>query len=106
MALTFEQTPATFDLHSTVDCPVSARCEACQRGPDLAVTTVDTPVGVACLTRCDTCRRRRVMPAWTGPVAALRAADHCHHLGISRDLMTSTLLREGFASATDWWLPA
>ncbi len=47
--------------------------------------TVETPVGVLCLTLCRACVRHQVLPAFSWSGAALAAAAHCEHLGIDLD---------------------
>lgn len=86
------------NLDDTSRCPSAEVCERCRVSEELAVVTIDASLGVACVTLCRRCRRARsvALPAWSGPAAAWRAGQHCHHLDIERDAMLAARAREGF----------
>jgi hypothetical protein len=53
------------NLDDTSRCPVGPECEGCGRLEELAVLTGDTPVGVLCMTLCDSCEIAGVLPIFT-----------------------------------------
>jgi hypothetical protein len=80
------------DLDDTTQCPTAERCESCDAATDLAVVTLDTPIGVYCLTACGTCVTEARFPTGWATTAAL-VLRHCGHLDIDLDQMAD--LRAG-----------
>lgn len=76
------------DLDDTSHCPVGHRCESCGvESRDLAVETVESRLGVMCLTLCRRCAKfGGEYPIAVGTAARLVMA-HCQHLGIDADEM-------------------
>ncbi len=106
--MTTRHPPSTVaDLDDTSQCPSAEVCERCHVSEELAAVAVDASLGVACVTLCRRCRRACsvALPGWSGPVAAWRAGQHCHHLGIERDTMLVTRARDGFLTRP-MWVPA
>ena len=62
-------------------CPVGPECEGCGRLEELAVLAGDTPVGVLCMTLCDSCGIAGVLPIFTPAEEATRAREHGAHVG-------------------------
>ena len=73
------------DLDDTSRCPLDQRCAGCGGQTRLMPATVDTPVGVLCLTMCPACVLHQVLPAFTWSGAALAVGAHCEHLGVDLD---------------------
>ena len=80
------------DLDDTRNCPTMSVCEGCGMDNELDLGTVETPLGVACVTVCATCARE---PAdgwrWNINYAALRVRQHCLHLGVDLDQMAEAI---------------
>lgn len=77
------------DLDDTSSCPVASMCTTCGTSDDLAVCTVATLGGVACLTLCEPCEGK---PLSLRPLDALsRCGQHAEHLGIDVDQMQALL---------------
>lgn len=83
------------DLGDTTGCPVGEICEGCGTTIGLAVVTMDSLVGVYCLTMCGTCVAAARFPvlSWV-PMFAL-VCLHCGHLGIDPDDMPAVRRAEG-----------
>jgi hypothetical protein len=80
------------DLGRTDRCPLGAVCESCGGVEDLAVSTVETPVGVHCVTLCGACYIAGQVPSVAGWPATVDAAGaHCLHLGIDADQMAAAM---------------
>lgn len=76
-------------------CPAADSCESCGSGEDLDVATVDTPVGVYCLTLCGECAEDGRLPKSAGWSHAINLVwAHCSHLGISPDQAADIRERE------------
>jgi hypothetical protein len=96
------------DLDNTAHCTVAGHCENCGRiaslatVQELAAYTAGTPIGVYCLTLCDSCSddddrvvaSARRLPEMSLGEAARRVAEHCQHLGIDLDQMADALKTE------------
>lgn len=80
------------DLDDTTRCPTADACELCGTTTTLAVATVDTQVGVYCLTLC-AADRVRPLGSTNAAAAVRRALEHCGHLGITADDMEAELAR-------------
>lgn len=80
------------DLDDTSRCPQQDRCESCGNTEQIGVTTLDTSLGVYCVTICVPCINAGKLPRRTIHDTALRVLDHCQHLGI--DLDEAAELRE------------
>lgn len=79
-----EQKPSP--LGPSANCPLGEQCEVCEATTLLAVDTVDSPVGVFCVTLCDDCAEAGKLPkirSWS--IAIERSADHCVHVGLTVD---------------------
>jgi hypothetical protein len=75
-------------LDNRSGCPRPGVCAECGSTGDVGVVTVDTPVGVYCVSVCGRCEDlSRFGPAlgWGGTVE--RVLAHCEHLGIDPDEM-------------------
>ena len=68
------------NLDDTRRCPVGPECEGCGRLEELAVLTGDTPVGVLCMTLCDSCEIAGVLPIFSPVGEATRAREHGAHV--------------------------
>jgi hypothetical protein len=80
------------NLDDTARCPVASECATCAGTKDLAVVTVETPVGVLCCTLCVICGddgERLPVLSWSGAVGA--SLQHCQHLGIDADQMAAAI---------------
>lgn len=75
------------DLDDTTNCPPAVACEVCGSAHGLRVVTVETIVGVYCVTLCAADRVRPVANKTSATQAVHRALDHCEHLGIDADEM-------------------
>ena len=69
------------NLDDTRRCPVGPECEGCGRLEELAVLTGDTPVGVLCVTLCDSCEIAGMLPIFTPAEEATRLREHGAQLG-------------------------
>jgi hypothetical protein len=69
------------NLDNTRRCPVEPACEGCGRLEELAVLTGDTPVGVLCMTLCDSCEIAGVLPIFSPVEEATRVREHGAHAG-------------------------
>jgi hypothetical protein len=69
------------NLDDTSRCPVGSACESYGRTDELAVSTGDTPVGVLCMTLCDSCEIAGVLPIFSPAEEATRVREHGAHLG-------------------------
>lgn len=78
------------DLDDTGSCPTTSACEGCGIDNHLDLATVETPLGVACITLCASCARGSGF-RWTVTYAAIRVGQHCEHLGIDLDQMAASL---------------
>jgi hypothetical protein len=76
------------NLDDTRRCPVGPECESCGRLDELAVSTQDTPVGVLCMTVCDTCEVGDVLPIFGPEEETTRVLEHGKHLGVDVDQVT------------------
>jgi hypothetical protein len=74
------------DLDDVSGCPVARRCESCGQAAEVDVVTLDTVVGVYCLTVCGTCVAAAEFPTDLHTTAML-VGRHCQHLGIDLDAM-------------------
>lgn len=82
----------SIDLFDTSNCPRGSRCERCgDSTAEHVVATMETPVGVLCLTLCPVCARAGEGPRLKLPTAARLVGDHCMHLGIDVDQMAEQL---------------
>lgn len=78
--------PPDEDLDNTSRCPQGPRCESCgTEGDDVAVSAVQTPVGMLCLSLCDRCATSGT-PAPIHLATAVRlVAQHLDHVrGVAR----------------------
>ncbi len=77
------------NLDDTTRCPVAEICKGCGTATGLAVVTMDSPVGVYCLTMCGTCVGAARFPVlrWASLFALVYL--HCEHLGIDPDDMAA-----------------
>ncbi len=73
------------DLDDTSRCPHGDACETCGSTTEFGVTTLDTSIGVYCVTICTRCIDNGKLPRLTIHATALRVLDHCQHLGIDLD---------------------
>jgi hypothetical protein len=80
-------------LDDTNNCPLADRCEGCGSTHDLAIVTVETMVGVHCMTICSA-DRIRPLPKRSLVGAVHRALEHCGHLGIDADEMAHLMDEE------------
>ena len=69
------------NLDDTSRCPVGPECESCGRTDELAVSTVDAPAGVLCMTVCDACELIAVVPVLSPGEEATRVREHGAHVG-------------------------
>jgi hypothetical protein len=84
-------------LDDTSNCPLNESCIYCGTIQELVVATLESPVGVFCITMCDECGESGVCNRLPGlPVAdAVRASlEHCAHLGIDGDEMAALMEAE------------
>jgi hypothetical protein len=83
------------DLFDTSDCPTGRECAGCGRARGaLRLSTLDTPVGVLCLTFCRDCRKDERLPSMSWPQAVYAVWEHCDHLGITADEMAELVEAE------------
>lgn len=82
------------DLDDTRSCPVGPACVACEGVDGLGVSTLETPVGVLCVTLCDACVDAGRLPGLAAATAVGRVLDHCGHLGIDADRMAAVMAAE------------
>lgn len=78
------------DLDDTTGCSVGECCEVCGTGDDLAVGTMRTFGGIACLTICPDCAIRP-LPGLPPLTALTRCGGHAEHLGIDLDVMAAVI---------------
>lgn len=77
------------NLDDTSNCPVAPACFGCGTDDGLAVATLQTMVGVVCLTTCPDCAHGRIN---LGLFAAVeKSLEHCVHLGIDADEMAAAM---------------
>ncbi len=74
-------------LDDTSRCPVGPGCESCGHLDELVVSTADTPVGVLCMTLCETCELAGMLPVFSPAEESARVLEHGEHLGIDVDQM-------------------
>lgn len=90
-------------LDDTRRCPEAVTCATCEGTTDLAVATVETPVGVYCTTLCGRCGEAGNMPRPPSWVTAINLVNaHCEHLGVTADEMAA-LLEADRANDADGW---
>jgi len=90
-----DEDDSDLDLGACDGCPLAERCENCASRSQLNVATAGTPVGVFCLTLCDSCADAGTVPEPGGWSAAVtQVLQHCAHLGIDADEMAAQLDRE------------
>lgn len=75
-------------------CPLADECLVCKSTTDLARETVDTPVGVCCITRCEDCADDEKLPNLSWPQAVILSGEHAGHLGIDVDQMAAAMEAE------------
>ena len=75
------------NLDDTSRCPVGPGCESCGHLDELVVSTADTPVGVLCMTLCETCELAGILPVFSPAEESARVLEHGEHLGIDVDQM-------------------
>lgn len=75
-------------------CPLADGCMVCGSALDLARETVETPVGVCCITRCEDCADDEKLPKLSLPQAVDLSGRHAVHLGIDVDQMAAAMERE------------
>jgi hypothetical protein len=81
-----------FDVFSTANCPTGHRCEACGDAVEgLVPMTVQTPLGVLCLTVCPRCGDADMAPPVAISTAMRLVAQHCAHIGCDLDEMAAAL---------------
>lgn len=73
------------DLDDTRRCPHAESCESCGSTDEFGVTTLDTSIGVYCVTLCPGCVTTGTLPRLSVTATAARVAEHCQHLGITLD---------------------
>jgi hypothetical protein len=78
-------TGMVMNLDDTSRCPVGRECESCGRLDELAVSTVDTPAGVICMTVCDACELLAVLPVLSPAEEAASVREHGKHVGFDVD---------------------
>lgn len=83
------------DLDDVSCCPEEEFCGTCGR-PDeqMFVATVDTTVGVYCITLCSACTLPPRLPRASVPQTVMLVLAHCQHLGITADQMEQVLQLE------------
>lgn len=83
----------SINLDDTRRCPSTSTCETCSTAREgLAVVTVDTSVGVFCMTTCRACNEGQEdgeVGRFPLVTATLRVLEHCEHLGIDVDQMAA-----------------
>lgn len=77
------------DVDDTTRCPLGAECANCEATSTLTVATIDTEMGTACLTLCDTCVAAERVPQLAVGTAMRMVLEHCGHLGVSLDDMAA-----------------
>lgn len=82
------------DLDDPSRCPMDSSCIGCRGIWDLNVRTLDSPVGVFCVTLCTTCVEQGDLPNFAVASAARAALEHCEHLGIDVDQMAAAMEAE------------
>ncbi|GAA4852562.1 hypothetical protein [Saccharopolyspora rosea] len=78
---------AAIDLDNVEHCTPAPCCHTCGRTTDLRSLTVDTSIGIACLTLCATCVSVHDVRPMPVAQAMTRVAEHCAHLGLDLDTM-------------------
>jgi hypothetical protein len=74
------------NIDDTSDCPVAAGCESCGSKDGLAIVTLDSTMGVFCVTICPSCAEDpHYIPSISPNVAVVRVGRHCDHVGIDLD---------------------
>lgn len=81
-------------LDDTGNCPLGEICIFCGTSQELAVATLESPVGVFCLTMCDDCGERGRLPGFPVAYAVHASLEHCGHLGINADQMAAAMEAE------------
>lgn len=82
-------------VDDTDNCPLLDHCATCGSTDELAVATIETPVGVYCTTLCGDCgedARVNRPPGWAAAMDLV--ARHCEHLGVDLDEMAALLETE------------
>jgi hypothetical protein len=79
------------NIDDTSRCPHVDLCQTCGQRRDLALSTVQTPLGVCCTTLCRQCTELGLLPRWSAAQAARWVGEHCEHLGIDLDDMAAEL---------------
>lgn len=80
------------NLDDTTNCPVAPECQVCNgaAGALLEVATIAyAHLGVGCMTICEPCADRGVLPSINVGPAVESIAAHCTHLGIDLDAMAA-----------------
>lgn len=83
----------SIDVGDTARCPIAEACASCGRADQLRVRAADLPMGVGCLTVCDSCKDRPDIRLSLSS-AALMVLSHCEHLGIDLDQMAAAMQAE------------
>jgi hypothetical protein len=72
-------------LDATTRCLVGPECEGCGGLDELDVVTEETPVGILCMTLCDTCEVAGVLPILSPAEETARVLEHAQHVGVDVD---------------------
>ncbi len=85
------------DLDNTAHCPLDTECVACGRvdRDTLEAVTIDTGIGIACLTLCTACAESGHLPALYYPQAADMVLPHSGLPGTDLEHMAAVRHAEG-----------
>jgi len=84
-------------LDDTSECPMAAECRCCGGMSELDVATLESTVGVFCLTICADCAQQGSVEKIGVVEAVTLVLGHCGHLGIDADQMEALMEAERHA---------
>lgn len=79
---------------NTARCPLDSSCISCRGVADLQVRTIESPIGVFCVTLCAFCVQEDELPRFSAVSAVHASLEHCEHLGIDVDQMAAAMEAE------------
>ncbi|WP_100447016.1 hypothetical protein [Glycomyces xiaoerkulensis] len=71
--------------HGIDRCPGEEECESCEDDGYLLIVEFESPVGLLCLTLCESCRELGELPSLGWGTAVRKVMAHCEHRGVDGD---------------------